>query len=138
MWIFLALLSSAIFAAVAVIDKRLIDRYVQSLPSYYVWIGITVLFYGILFLVLAGGPDMDHPWHTMVAALSGVAWGGATAMVFLGYKLQEVTRASAMVFTFPVFVAIFAVLFMGESLVPLPLAPRLGWHCQPPPWPDLS
>ena len=90
-----------------------------SLPSYYVWIGFTVLFYGILFFVIAGGPDTDHPWHTVVAGLSGMAWGGATAMVFLGYKLQEVTRASAMVFTFPVFVAIFAVLFLGESLMPL-------------------
>ena len=119
MWMLLALVNSAIFASMAVIDKRLIDRYVPSLPSYYVWIGFSVLIYGIVFMAIDGIPDTDHVGHSIVAGLSGLSWGLALAMMFLGYKLQEVSRASAMVFTFPVFVALFAVVFMGESLVPL-------------------
>lgn len=119
MWMFLALLNAAVFAGIAVIDKRLIDRYMSSLPSYYVWIGFAMLIYGVVFMAIGGFPDTSHLWHTTVAGLSGLAWGFALAMMFLGYKLQEVSRASAMVFTFPVFVALFAVVFMGESLVPL-------------------
>ena len=119
MWMLLALLNSAVFAGIAVIDKRLIDRYMPSLTSYYVWIGIAMLIYGAVFMAIGGIPGTENLWHTTVAALSGLAWGAALAMSFLGYKLQEVSRASAMVFTFPVYVALFAVFFMGETLVPL-------------------
>ena len=41
-WLLLALLSSAIFGVVAVVDKRLIDRYLPSLSGYFVWIGLSV------------------------------------------------------------------------------------------------
>ena len=91
----------------------------SSLPSYYVWVGFAMLIYGVVFMGIGGVPETSHLWHTIMAGLSGLAWGLALAMMFLGYKLQEVSRASAMVFTFPVFVALFAVVFMGESLVPL-------------------
>jgi drug/metabolite transporter (DMT)-like permease len=50
-WLTLALLSSATFAVVGVIDKRLIDKHLPSLSSYYVWIAISVLIYGFVFLV---------------------------------------------------------------------------------------
>lgn len=116
MWMFLALLNAAAYAGIAVIDKRLIDRYVPSLPSYYVWIGAAMLVNGLVFLGIAGLPGSDHLGHTIVAAVSGLAWGCAIALMFLGFKLEEVSRASAMVFTFPVFVALFAVAFLGESL----------------------
>ena len=112
----LAILSSLIYAAMAVIDKRLIDRYMPSMGSYYVWVGIGVLVYGVAFLFVEGVPDFSAGRHVAVAGISGLAWGGAVAMMFLGFKLQEVSRASAMVFTFPAFVAIFAVTFLGESL----------------------
>ena len=100
----------------AVIDKRLIDRYMPSMGSYYVWVGIGVLVYGVAFLFVEGKPDFSHGSHVAVGAISGLAWGGAVAMMFLGFKMQEVSRASAMVFTFPAFVAIFAVVFLNEAL----------------------
>ena len=119
MWMFLALLNSAVFAGIAVIDKRLIDRHISSLPNYYVWIGFAMLIYGVVFMAIGGFPDTENLWHTVVAGLSGLAWGLALVMMFFGFKIQEVSRASAMIFTFPVFVALFAVVFMGETLVPL-------------------
>ncbi len=115
----LAICSSLIYASMAVIDKRLIDRYMPSMGSYYVWVGIGVLVYGITFLFVEGAPDFSAGRHVAVGAISGLAWGGAVAMMFLGFKLQEVSRASAMVFTFPAFVAIFAVVFLDEVLEPL-------------------
>ena len=57
MWMLLALVNSAVFAGIAVIDKRLIDRYMPSLPSYYVWIGFAMLIYGAVFMAIGGIPD---------------------------------------------------------------------------------
>lgn len=118
-WMLLAALSSAAYGTMAVIDKRLIDQYMPSLNSYYLWIGIAVFVYGLVFLAVGGSPADAPLGPTLVAAASGLCWGAALAMMFLGYKLQEVSRASALVFTFPVFVALLAVAFLGESLVPL-------------------
>jgi drug/metabolite transporter (DMT)-like permease len=118
-WLTLALLSSAIFGVMGVIDKRLIDKHLPSLSSYYVWIALSVLVYGFVFLAVGGIPVDAEPRLLMVAGASGLAWGGALVMMFWGYKLQEVSRASAVVFTFPVFVAIIATLFLDETLVPI-------------------
>jgi drug/metabolite transporter (DMT)-like permease len=118
-WLLLALLSSAIYGIVAVTDKRLIDRYMPNLSSYYLWIGIAVFIYGIVFLLAEGIPNNAPASHLLVAGLSGLFWGGAMVMMFWGYKLQEVSRASAVVFTFPVFVALMATAFLDESLVPI-------------------
>ena len=54
-----------------------------------------------------------------MAGLSGLAWGGAMVLMFWGYRMQEVSRASAVVFAFPVFVAIMATLFLDETVLPI-------------------
>ncbi|HZA21520.1 MAG TPA: EamA family transporter [Dehalococcoidia bacterium] len=118
-WLLLALLSSATFAVVGVIDKRLNDKYLPSLSSYYVWIAISVFIYGVIFLVMGGIPRGVDARFPLMAGASGLAWGGAMLMFFKGYQMQEVSRASAVVFTFPVFVAIMAALFLDETLVPV-------------------
>ncbi len=119
MWMFLALLNAAAYAGIAVIDKRLIDRYMPNMSVFYVCIGTAVLLSGFVFLAVGGLPHGAHIDRVLVAGVSGLAWGFALALLFLGYKLKEVSRASAMVFTFPVFVAIFAMVFLGEKLIPL-------------------
>lgn len=119
LWLTLALLSSATYGVVAVIDKRLIDKHLSSLPTYYVWVAFSVLVYGVVFLVVGGIPENVEARFLLIAAVSGLSWGGAMVMLFWGYKLQELSRASAVVFAFPVFVAVMATLFLGETLVPM-------------------
>lgn len=116
-WIVLSLISAASYGTIAVIDKRLLDRHMPSLSSYFLWVGMATLTYGLLFLGLSEFPIGVSTTRIAIGALSGLCWGGAIAMMFWGFKLQEVSRASAMLFTFPVFVALFASLFLGESLL---------------------
>lgn len=113
----LALLSAALFGFVAIIDKRLIDKYLPSLSTYYTWIGFAVFFYGLLFLAVSGVPEDANKFRLLAAGVSGLCWGGAMALTFWGFKLQEVSRASAVLFTSPIFVALLAAIFLGESLL---------------------
>lgn len=115
-WIVLSLVSAASYGTIAVIDKRLLDRHMPSLSSYFLWVGMATLIYGVVFLGMSGFPAGVSPVRIAVGAVSGLCWGGAIAMMFWGFKLQEVSRASAMLVTFPVFVALFASLFLGEFL----------------------
>jgi drug/metabolite transporter (DMT)-like permease len=100
-------------------DKRLIDKHLPSLSSYYVWIALSVLAYGFIFLAVGGVPENAEAKYLLIAGISGLAWGGAMVMLFWGYKLQELSRASAVVFAFPVFVAVMATMFLDETLVPI-------------------
>jgi drug/metabolite transporter (DMT)-like permease len=118
-WLVLALLSSAIFGVVAVMDKRLIDHCLSSLSSYLVWIGLSVLIYGFVFLAVGGIPSRADIPYLFIAALSGLVWGGAMVLIFWGYRMQEVSRASAVVFAFPVFVALMAFFLLDENLTPI-------------------
>ncbi|MDA1228855.1 MAG: DMT family transporter [Chloroflexi bacterium] len=112
----LSLISAAAYGTVAVMDKRLLDKHMPSLSSYFLWVGLATLIYGFVYLGFSDFPVGVSATRIAVGALSGLCWGGAIAMMFWGFKLQEVSRASALLFTFPVFVALFASLFLGESL----------------------
>ena len=118
-WISLALFSAALFGVVTALEKRLIDYHLPNLGVYYASIAYSLLIPAALVFFSTGGLS-DQATNTNMgwAVLSGGTWGIGLAMVFWGYKLEEASRASAILHTFPVFVAILAVLTLGESLIP--------------------
>ena len=112
-------LAAALFGVVTALEKRLIDHHLPNLGVYYASIAYSLLLpAAIVFLATGGIPDEATNLNMGWAALSGGTWGVGLAMVFWGYKLEEASRASAIVHTFPVFVAILAVFTLGESLIP--------------------
>jgi drug/metabolite transporter (DMT)-like permease len=115
-YIWVALLSAAIFGLVTVLDKRLISRNMPSLASYYVAVAISLLSYATASLLITGIPENAPVDRVLMAVLSGICWGVALGLMFWGYKYEEASRASAIIHTFPVFVAILAVVFLGEIL----------------------
>ena len=118
-WIFLAIFSAAIFGVVTALEKRLIDHHLPNLDVYYASIAFSLLIPAVIvFLATGGVPDDASNASMGWATLSGGIWGIGLAMVFWGYKLEEASRASAIVHTFPVFVAIVAVLWLDETLIP--------------------
>ena len=102
---------------VTVLDKRLASRNMPSLPAFYMGVVISLISYGTIAFVLTGIPENINFFNFIASGISGICWGGALAMMFWGYKLEEASRASAIIHTFPVFVAVLAVLFLGETLI---------------------
>ena len=118
MWVILALASAACFGVVTVIDKRLLDHHLPGVSVLYLWIALVLSFYSVLVLLLTGLP-LDAPWKASGMALgSGLAVGIGLALMFAGLKLDEATRAIAITQTNPIVVAILAVFFLKETLVP--------------------
>ena len=117
-WILLALLSAALFGLVNALEKRLIDHHLPNQGVYYALISFSLVIPAVIVVLVTGIPD-DTPTRSLVfATLAGFSWGVGLAMVFWGYKMEEASRASAIVHTFPVFVAIGAVFFLDETLIP--------------------
>ncbi|KAA1281933.1 MAG: EamA family transporter [SAR202 cluster bacterium] len=114
MWV--ALLSAGTFGIVTVLDKRLASYNMPSLVAFYMGVMVSLVGYATVAIIITGIPQHLPPDRLISAIVSGLCWGGALAMMFWGYKLEEASRASAIIHTFPVFVAILAVVFLGETL----------------------
>jgi drug/metabolite transporter (DMT)-like permease len=102
---------------VTVLDKRLVSNNMPSLSAFYMGTLLSLVGYATVVLVLTGLPDNASTDRLIAAGVSGLCWGGALGMMFWGYKYEEASRASALIHTFPVFVAILAVTVLGETLV---------------------
>ena len=116
LYLWVALTSASILGLVTVLDKRLASYNLPSLPSFYAGVSVSLFGYGTLALALTGIPADASTGALILSGVSGLCWGGALAMMFWGYKLEEVSRCSAIIHTFPVFVAIMGVAFLGETL----------------------
>jgi len=117
-WILLSLFSAALFGVVNAVEKRVIDHHLPSLGVYYASISISLMIPAAIVFLATGVPDQTTTYSLVMSALSGSTWGVGLAMVFWGFKLEEASRASAIFHTFPVFVAIIAVVWLGETLIP--------------------
>ena len=116
MGIWLALLSAAIFGLVTVTDKRLISVNMPNISSFYFIIVITLYAHTGLAIIVFGIPDQLPLTHLLLAGIAGLFWGASLWTMFIGYRFEEASRASAVIHTFPVFVALLAVPFLGEIL----------------------
>ena len=117
LYIWVALASAATLGMVTVLDKRLVSNNMPSLSAFYMGTLLSLVGYATVVLVLTGLPDNASTDRLIAAGVSGLCWGGALGMMFWGYKYEEASRASALIHTFPVFVAILAVTVLGETLV---------------------
>ena len=118
-WTILGILGAATFAVVSVLDKRLISVSLPSLSSYYLWTGMGRFLWGALAPLVFGFGINDYGWHLVAAIVAGLIWGGALALMALGFRLEEASRVTAVTHSFPVFSALLAVIFLDETLGPL-------------------
>ena len=113
--ILFATLSATVFGLVSAIDKRLISKTVPNFNCFCCAVGISLTIFAIgTFFLMDIGFSLNQ--HRFIAIVSGCCWGATLGIQFYGYKIEEASRVSAIVHTFPVFVTIIAIPFLGESL----------------------
>ncbi len=119
MWVFLAICSAASLGLANIAHKRLLDNYLASVGVLGAGSLLTRLACGVIVLAAVGWPS-DAPLPSIaVGLLSGVSVGAGLALLFLGLKLGEASRAVAVSQTNPILVALLALAFLGERIGPL-------------------
>ena len=115
---FFALGSSLAFCFVSVCDKRLLSFHFQGVAPLCLWCGSVGLLYGSVMLAVVGVPA-GTAWPTAVLpAGAGLLMGCSVVLLFRGLRLMEASRAVAIAQTNPIFVALLAMLLLGERIAP--------------------
>ncbi len=119
MWALMALTSAAAFGMVSIVDKRVLSRHLPGVSSFLLWGGLTIAVYVPLALYLTGIPQGTPPKYLAAAFCSGLSLGVSLVLMFQGLRMEEASKAVAIVQIYPVFVALLAAAFLGERLAPL-------------------
>ena len=119
-WILPAIASPIVYAAISIGDKRIISTLGLRLGGLYLFIGFAQLIIALAIIGIHGWPDAPASaiWASTVG---GFLWGGGLMIMFLVLQREEVSRVTPVWQTSPVFAAVFAVLFLDETMTPV------GW-----------
>ena len=116
MWPLFALGSAIAFCFVSVCDKRLLSFHLNGVPPLCLWCGTTGALYGCALLAVVGVPA-GTAWQVIAAPVSaGLLMGCSVVLLFRGLRLMEASRAVAISQTNPIYVALLAMLFLGERI----------------------
>ena len=115
-WASVAILSTATLAVVNTIDSHLLSKRMPSLRVYLLPVSFFHLFYGLLVFYLVPLPEGIGILPVLVAVVSGIFRTIAVTIMLYYLQKEEVSRVIPVVYTYPIFVTIVAVLFMGETL----------------------
>jgi drug/metabolite transporter (DMT)-like permease len=118
-WMFLALIGSAFLAAVNTIDKTILHGYIRNASAFTLLIGIAQITVGVV-VTLATVRHVEYSLAaTGWALLFGALWGMAAVFLLRTLHKQEVTRVIPVFQIYPVFAALMAFVFLGETLTSL-------------------
>ena len=113
-WLFLSLLGAAALAVTGVIDKFILGRYVRDPLAY---LAALVVMQQILIVAIPAYLGWGFVYPQTIYALAA---GGCQVVLWAAYllalKVEETSRVAALVYVFPIFVFLGAILFLGETL----------------------
>lgn len=112
----MALLGTTAMGVVNVIDSHLISKRTPSLKAFMLPLGAVLLINSLVLRHLFPLPEDVSTQTIAVAVASGIARSGAALIMFSALRKEEVSRVVPVVYTYPIFVAIMAMSFLGESL----------------------
>jgi drug/metabolite transporter (DMT)-like permease len=117
-WILPALASPIVYAAVTLGDKRIISTLGLALGSFYLYVGFTQLTIAGIILIMLGWPGAS--FSALANSFGGgFLWGTGLMLMFYVLRREEVSRVTPVWQSSPVFVSIFALVFLHESI---------AWH----------
>ena len=115
-WVLASFAGSFLIAVVSIFDKRILMAHVPGVPGFLVLIGVIWVTIGALILLAmpwqAGTSGIAVAW----AVVSGLCQGVGLLLMLTALRRLEVSRVVAAYHTYPVFVAIMAIIFLGERL----------------------
>lgn len=118
-WTNAALLSAGIMALVSVLDSHLVSKRLPSLRAFMLPVGVIHLVLALVTVLVAPFAVPVFSLPVGYAVLSSCIRVVAIVILLDSLQREEVSTVIPIVYTYPVFVAIMAFMFLGERLEPM-------------------
>ena len=113
-WFLFSLLGAASLAVTGVIDKFILEKYVQNSHAYLIaLIVLQQAFAAGIFLIVGSGFVFPQSLYAIAVGVIQIAYWAAYLKAL---KVEETSRIAALVYVYPVFVYPAAYFFLGEAL----------------------
>jgi len=121
-WFILALLASTLWAVVVVVDKFVLTHHIKDAFSYQIFLTITLIPAVSVLFIFSSSNFHLQTYLYLSFYLTILVIGMIFGLVFVLYNkallIEEIPRVTPLFYLSPLFVLIFASLFLGESLSP--------------------
>ncbi|MFH1652025.1 MAG: EamA family transporter [Chloroflexota bacterium] len=115
-WTTTAILSAAVLGVVNILDSHLINHRLPGLRAFLFPVSLFYLVYAVPIFLLYPLPASVSGEVILVALLSGILRAAAVILTMSQLLKGEVSQVIPVVYTSPIFVAVLAVLFLGERI----------------------
>ena len=117
-WVVLSLLGAVAFTAYSLVQKRILDRYVDSASTFA---ALACIPHGLLAaaILLVSPPDW-FSWPVLAMALAGVFHAAIQLLGSYAFRREtDISRIVPIMDAYPLFVLVLALVLLGEVLTPL-------------------
>ncbi len=114
-WLFLALLAPLFYALSNMVDKFLLDKRVKYCFALAPISGLCALVFGVITFFFISFKDIPQT-QLIVAFLLGLGIALNYVLYYYALSFEEVSRVVSIWYLSPVFVLLFATVFLGEHL----------------------
>jgi drug/metabolite transporter (DMT)-like permease len=115
-WTNTAILAAALMGAVNILDSHLLTKRFTGLREFLLAVAILHIIYAFIVYYLYPLPQDIGPLPILAAVASGLLRSMAVLIMLYNLKREQVSQVIPVVYTYPIFVAIIAVLLLGETL----------------------
>ena len=135
-WVVLSLLAAVAFTAYSLVQKRVLDRYVDGAVTFSALACIPHAL--IASVILLADPPNWFSWPVLAMAFAGTSHAAIQLLSAHAFRREaDISRIVPIMDAFPLFVLVMAIVFLGEALTPLKASAALlvtggvmaaSWH----------
>ena len=118
MWVTFSILAALCWAIVNTVDKYILTKWVRKPLVPVIILGIIGLIAGIIVYFVYGFSPLSYS-NILLALIAGIFYILMSVFYFKALKIEEVSRVSPLFHLSPLFILIFAGIFLGEIFTPL-------------------
>ena len=115
-WTNTAILAAALLGIVNIFDSHLLTKRFTGLREFLLIVAVIQIIYAFIVYFLFPLPQNTGPVPILAAVGSGLIRSMAVYIMLYNLKREEVSQVIPVVYAYPIFVAIIAEFFLGETL----------------------
>lgn len=118
MWVIFSILAALCWAVVNIVDKYILTKWIRTPLIPVIIVGLIGMIASIIIYFVYGFTWLSS-LNIILALVAGIFYILMTVFYFKALKIEEVSRVSPLFYLSPLFILLFAGIFLGEVFTPL-------------------